>query len=103
MHVRLGAIRSVISSAKSPGALVGVLIAAIVVPGVQIRIGDRFLQLVRDDGSHAIRSGVAVRSSGLLLARARAAVRISDECVLDVRARNGAVSVPAAILRAESG
>src|SRR5690349_4766316 len=42
-HVGLRAVGGGVHGAEGPGALVGVLIAAVVVPGVEVGIADRFL------------------------------------------------------------
>src|SRR6185312_8906947 len=96
------AVRRLRGGAEGPGALVGVLLAAAIVPGVQIGIADRLFALVRDDRRHPVGARVAVRARGLLRARRGTAIGVADERILDVGARDGAVVVPAAVLRAEA-
>src|SRR6266478_748565 len=86
-----------------PGALVSVLRAAAVVPGVEIGIRNSLLRLVRHDGRHAVRTAVAIRTRGLNLARRRTPVWIPHESVLDVRPANGRPTMPTAVLGAEAG
>src|SRR5882762_1985526 len=101
-HVGERAVGDMVGRAEGPGALVGVLLAPGVVPGVEVGVGRRLLQLVGDDRRHAVGAGVAVRRGGLLLARARAAVGVANEGVLDVLAADRRVRVPAAVLGAEA-
>src|SRR6266699_2482274 len=69
LHVCDRAAARTVSRAKMPGAFVGVLISALIVPGVEIRIRRGFLEFVRDHRSHSISPGVSVRAgSGLPLA-----------------------------------
>src|SRR5882724_5866563 len=74
--VRLGAIWGRVGSSKGPRALIRVLVAATVVPGVQIGIGRGFLQFMRDDGRHSVRAGIAIGTGGLCFACTRASVRV---------------------------
>src|SRR5207302_10111611 len=71
--VVLGAVGRRRRGAEGPRALVGVLGATAVVPGVEVGVGDRLLGLVGDDRRHAVGAGVAIGSGGLRLTRARAA------------------------------
>lgn len=48
--------------AEGPRALIGIFPPSIVIPGVQVGIGDGLFQFVCDDRGHAVRSRVAVWS-----------------------------------------
>src|SRR5262245_41050548 len=100
-HVRLRTIGLRGRRAEGPGALVGVLVTAAVIPGVEVGVARRFFQLVRDDRGHAVRAGVAVRTSGLRRARRGTAVRVANERELEVDPADRAVRVPAAVLGTE--
>src|SRR5438552_2313763 len=64
-HIGIRTIAGAIYGAKRPGTLVAIFLAALVVPSVQVRIGDCFLQLVGDNAGHAVGTGIAIRASGL--------------------------------------
>ncbi len=68
---------------------------------VEVGVGHRLLELVRDDARHPVGAGVAVRARRLRGARAGAPVRVADERILDVDPVDRGVRVPAAVLRAE--
>lgn len=72
-------------------ALIGVLIAAGVKPGIQIGIRDGFKLLMREHVDKAIRSANigrgAVGTCALDFAAAGATIRISDERILDIGSR----------------
>src|SRR4029079_3688757 len=80
--------------AERPRTLVGVFVAPAIVPGVQVWVGYRFLELVRDDARHAVGAGITVRPGRLRRTSAGASIRIANERVLDVRACDGSVCVP---------
>src|SRR5947209_6525716 len=101
-HVVVGAVARNMSGAEGPRAFVGVLFAGVVEPGVQVRIADRFFQLVRKDRCSRIGACVAVRTRRLSRAGVQATRSITDEGVLDVASVNGAVGVPAAVRGAEA-
>src|SRR5207244_549632 len=82
--------------AERPRAFVGVLLAAAVVPRVQVGIGRGFLKLMRDDARHAVGARIAVGTRRLCFARAGAAIGVADERILDVGPRDRSVRVPAA-------
>ena len=62
-----------------------------------------FFGLVGHNGSHTIRTAVAIRTGCLRFASIRAAIRIPDERIFDIGAQDGSMSVPAAILGAKAG
>src|SRR5581483_3971504 len=101
-NVVLRPVRSGVLGPEGPCALVGILFAAAVVPGVEVGVSGGFLELVRDDAGRAISSGRAIGAVALRFACRRATGRISDERVLDVAAGNCAIRVPAAVLGAEA-
>ena len=96
-----------VGGAKGEVALVGVFLAAGIKPGIQVRVGDGFKLFVREDVDHAIRAahtrGRAVGTGGLDFTGALAAVRVADECILNVSAIERRMGMEAAILGAESG
>src|SRR5512135_163679 len=51
-HVVFRPIRKGVFGPEGPRALVGILVAAGVVPGIEVGIGHRFLEFVRDDARH---------------------------------------------------
>src|SRR5206468_2714951 len=102
-HVVERAIRRRRGAAEGPRALVGVLLAPAVVPGVEVGIGRGLLELVGQDRRAAVGAGVAVGPDRLVRARRQAAAGVADEGVLDVRAADAVVGVPAAVLRAQAG
>src|SRR5689334_25251943 len=59
-HVRDAAARRGVRRAEGPRALVGVLVATIVVPGVEVGVGHGLLQLVGDDGRRSVRAHAPV-------------------------------------------
>jgi len=66
VHVRQRAVAGGVSGAKGPGAFIGVFVALTVAPCIEVRIGDGFLQFVRDDRSHGVGGGIAIGAgSGL--------------------------------------
>src|SRR5207253_6276285 len=48
-HVRISAIRALVGRSKSPRAFVRVFLSSSVVPGIEVRVGSGFFQLVSDD------------------------------------------------------
>src|SRR5437899_2803648 len=100
--VVLAAVRRRRLGAEGPGAFVGILCAAIVVPGVEVGIADRLFALMRDDRRHAVGAGVAVGAGALRCAGRKAASGIADERVTYLALRRAAAGMPAAILRAKS-
>src|SRR5690348_8035028 len=79
--------------AEVPGAFVRVLLATLVEPRIQIRVGHAFGQLVRDEARHGVARQIAVRRGGLLGASRRASRRVSNEAVFDVSAVERAVGM----------
>src|SRR4029079_15084110 len=89
--------------AECPGALVGVLGAFAVVPGVEIGIGIRFLEFVSEHRNHAVYAGVSVRADGLRTTGVQTAIGVADERVLNVCAADCAIGMPSAVLSAQTG
>jgi len=58
---------------------------------------------MRDDAGHAVGTRVAVGTGCLVLTGAGAAIRIAHEGILDIRAVDAPVGMPAAILGTETG
>src|SRR5512146_2766835 len=102
-HIVFAAVRGSVSGSERPRALVRILIAAPVVPGIEVRIGYRLFQFVGNNRRHTIRAGIAVRPGRLCFTSGRATVRIPNEGVLDVGTGDGAMSMPSTILGAEAG
>ena len=53
---------------EGPCALVRILRASAVVPGVKVRIGRGLFQFMRNDAGHAVSTGITVRACALRLA-----------------------------------
>src|ERR1700755_2352520 len=78
--------RLVLEVAERPRALVGVLRARAVEPGVEVGVCVGLFELVRQHGDGAVDARVAVRAVGLRGAGREAAVRVADERVAYARA-----------------
>src|SRR5439155_2687659 len=102
-HVRIRSIAGPVDGSIGPGALVRILFAPPVVPGVEVRVGNCFLQFVGDDARHTVGACIAVGTCGLRFASAWTTVRIADEGILGVGPKDRTVAVPAAVLGAEAG
>ena len=93
-------------SAEIEIALIGIFFTAGVKPCVQVGVCDGFFAFVGHDVDHAIRAADtgcrAVGTGGLVFAAARAAIWITDKCILNVSAAQGSVGMKTAILGAES-
>src|SRR4051794_18652683 len=88
--------------AEGPRALVGILVASGVEPRVQFGIRVRLFHLVSYHRNHAIHTGISVRADRLRRTRAQATVGVADERVLDALRAEGQISMPTAVLRAET-
>src|SRR5579884_2709646 len=104
--VVLGPGRSAERGAEAPGALVPVLVAAVVVPGVAAPVGDRLVVLVADEVQLRVGGDVAVRGlAGVAgaAAVARRRVRVRHVCVHDRGAGAREARVVGAVLRERAG
>src|SRR4029078_6305559 len=84
-------------AAERPGAFVGVLVALLVVPGVELRIGEHLAQLVAADvreGREALAVREAARRAGVA---ARVAVEVEEEPELHADAVDRPRAVPGAV------
>src|SRR5204863_7113127 len=84
---------------ESPRTLVGVLVALLVVPGVELRIGQHLAQLVARDVCERGKP-LAVAEARSLRIAARIAVEVEEEPELDPFAVDRARAVPGAVARA---
>src|SRR5262245_32325017 len=53
--------RMPLRAAERPGAFVGILSAAAVIPGAAVRISGGLFQLVRNDRDHPVHTSIAIR------------------------------------------
>src|SRR5207249_5743699 len=71
LHIRRRSVRRRVGGAEGPGALVGVFVAGVVVPGVQVFVGVGLFGLVRQ----GIHLGVG---GGVVVGRARERVTVEE-------------------------
>src|ERR1700693_1453243 len=74
------------SGAEIPGAFIGVLVAALVEPSIEVGVRHAFRQLVSNEVRHAIGAQVAVWRGGLGRTGRRTPQWIADETEFDVLA-----------------
>jgi hypothetical protein len=83
-----------------PGALVGILVSAGIIPGIQLRVTGSLFELMGNDANSCIYTGIAV--GGNSLRNATAAVGHSNPCILDGHIAEIEVAVPATVNCAKS-
>src|ERR1051326_1590329 len=104
--VELRAIRGRLRGTEFEVALVRILVAAGIKPGIQVGISDGFFGLMGDDVGHSVRaahaSRRAVRAGGLDFAAALALINVADKGVLNIGAADGGMRVETTVGAAET-